>query len=97
MKNFASLHQEAMTKIESLENEFNKLFDEIKNKYGDSCSNEIWEKNYQSRYDALDKILDAASRVLWYTNPNICRHNKQINHRATIIPMRNKGLHKMEI
>ena len=92
MKNTKTLHQAAAAKLESLERGFDKLFKEAGN-----CDNKTWRENYKSRYDAMDRMLDKAYRVFWYTSTDISRHNKQINHRATIAPMRAAGLHRMAI
>lgn len=91
-------HTAAAAKINDLERRFDKLF----NKCQAECegmsiddANKVWRLKYKSRYDAMDRLLDAAFICLWYTDPTNSLHNKQVNHRATVSKMRSAGLHRI--
>lgn len=94
------LHRRAAAKMQKCESAFNNLFADVKAEAeanGCPVSNEIWNSKYKSRYDAIDRLLDKAYRVYWYTDPNICRHNKRVHHRAVVKLMRDAGLCRMQL
>lgn len=97
MKNNKILHEKAAAKIESIERGFDNLFKEARVDCAGNECNKVWDEKYKERYEAMDRMLDKAYRAYWYTDETICRHNKQVNHRATIAPMRAAGLHRMTL
>ena len=91
-------HTAAATKINDLEKRFDKLFNECQAEcQGMSTdeANKVYADKYQSRYEAMDRLIDAAYICFWYTAQDIPLHNKQVNHRATVAKMRAAGLHRM--
>lgn len=100
MKTTENLHTAAAAKLEQIEKSFNNLFAQCETECAGMHTdeaNKLWQEKYKSRYDALDRLLDAAYRVFWYTNKTICKHNKQVNHRATVARMHAAGLHRMTL
>lgn len=98
--NTAERFAASTAKIEDLVNKFSNLFAESNKecKYMTTAeSNKIWNTKYKSRYDAMDKTLNAALICNWYTNPNITMQSKRITHRAVVREMRSAGLHRMEV
>ena len=92
MKSLKDLHAAAAAKLEQLERAFDKLFVEVN---ADPDGEKHWTENYQSRYDAMDRMENAAYRAYWYTDPQNSRKIKQCNHRLTVAKMRAAGLHRM--
>lgn len=98
MKTAKELHATASAEMDKLKSAVDKLFAEADAEgHSAPVSNDIWAQKYQSRYNALDRALDLAYRVFWYTDSEVSHHNKKINHRATVAPMRAAGLHKMSL
>ncbi len=91
-------HTAAAAKINDLEKRFNKLFNECHAEckgMSTAEANKVFADKYQSRYEAMDRLLDAAYICFWYTAHDIPRYNKLVNHRATVAKMRAAGLHRM--
>lgn len=98
MKNSKDTHTAAAAELDKLQSAIDNLFAEADAEgHGAPASNELWAEKYQSRYNALERQLDAVARVYWYTAPDVCRNNKQITHRVTVADMRAKGRHKMSL
>ena len=91
-------HAAAAAKMADIEKRFNNLFHECENEckgMNTDAANKVYKEKYQSRYDALERLIDAAYICYWYTATDIPLHNKQVNHRATVARMRAAGLHRM--
>lgn len=90
-------HTAAAAKMDNIEKRFDKLFEDCDAvcKISAECADKIWADKYKSRYEAMNRLYDAAYHCYWYTSPDIPLHNKQVNHRATVAKMRAAGLHRM--
>ena len=91
-------HTAAAAKMDNIEKRFNKLFDdcdaECKGLSIDEA-NKVWNDKYKSRYEAMDRLVDAAYNCYWFTSPDIPTQTKRIVHRHTVAKMRAAGLHRM--
>lgn len=100
MKTKEQMHKAAADKLEQLDKSFNALFEQCDTECKGMTTaeaNKVWESKYKSRYESMDRMLDKAYRVHWYTDPTICTHNKQVNHRATVARMHTAGLRRMSL
>ena len=97
--NTAERFAASTAKIEDLQTRFDKLFAQCNAEckgMNVEDSNKIWRTKYKSRYDAIDRLMDAAMICHWYTNPTISRQSKLAKHRAVVYEMRHAGLHRMK-
>ena len=87
----------AAAKMDNIEKRFDKLFKDCEHECKISADNDnkVWADKYKSRYEAMERLYDAAYNCFWYTSPNIPTQTKRIAHRQTVAKMRAAGLHRM--
>ena len=87
----------AAAKMDNIEKRLDKLFEDYdaECKISAECADKLWDDKYKSRYEAMDRLTDAAYNCFWFTSPNIPTQTKRNAHRRTVAKMRAAGLHRM--